>query len=152
MYPFAHLNVPTAFAEGAVSTGAVTPSDVTLDYGVSQVFRPDFWVADQLGYLPEFSQLELDSKEELPLLDVYGKERVDSTLFDTQWSTDLTLPCQQLEMHLEDKYIETETLPFVELWDFTPSTTQEGTTWQELIFFEDSKLYHGTHGDTKGYF
>jgi hypothetical protein len=137
-----------------VSTGAVTPSDVVLDYGVSQVIRQDgdCLVADQLGYLPKFSQLELDSKEELPRLDVYGKERVDSTSFDTQWSTDLTLPGQQLEMHLEDKYNGTETFPVLDLLDFKPLVTQGGATCQELMSLEDNDLYHGTHGDTKGYF
>ncbi|KAH9544067.1 hypothetical protein CY35_13G097600 [Sphagnum magellanicum] len=83
-----------------------------------------------------------------------GKERVDSTSFDTQWSTDLTLPGQQLEMHLEDKYNGTETFPVLDLLAFEPLVTQ-----QELMssvynfacsppFFDD--FYHGTHGDTKG--
>jgi hypothetical protein len=138
--------------QSVASRGAVTPSDVILDYGVSQVIRQDCLVADQLGYLPKFSQLELDSKEELPPLDVYGKERVDSASFDTQWSTDLTLPGHQLGMHLEDKYNGTETLPLLDLLDFTPLATQGGATCQELMFLEDNDLYHGTHGDTKGYF
>jgi hypothetical protein len=83
---------------------------------------------------------------------VSGKERVDSTSFDTQWSTDLTLPGQQLEMHLEDKYNGTETFPVLDLLDFKPLVTQGGATCQELMSLEDNNLYHGTHGDTKGYF
>jgi len=83
---------------------------------------------------------------------VSGKERVDSTSFDTQWSTDLTLPGQKLEMHLEDKYNGTETFPVLDLLDFKPFVTQGGATCQELMSLEDNDLYHGTHGDTKGYF
>ncbi len=94
----------------------------------------------------------MHSKEELPPLDVSGKERVDSTSFGTQWSTDLTLPGQQLEMSLEDKYNGTETFPLLDLLDFTPLVTQGRATCQELMFLEDNNLYHGTHGDTKRYF
>ncbi len=83
---------------------------------------------------------------------VSGKERVDSTSFDTQWSTDLTLLVQLLEMHLEDKYNGTETFPVLDLLDFKPLVTQGGATCQELMSWEDNNLYHGTHGDTKGYF
>ncbi len=81
-----------------------------------------------------------------------GKERVDSRSFDTQWSTDLTLPGQQLEMHLEDKYNGTETFPVLDSLNFKPLVTQGGATCPELISLEDNNLYHGTHGDTKGYF
>ncbi|CAM6078742.1 unnamed protein product [Sphagnum tenellum] len=80
---------------------------------------------------------------------VSGKERVDITSFDTQWSTDLTLPDQQLEMHLEDKYNGTETFPVLNLLDFKPLVTQGGATCQDLMSLEDNELYHGTHGDTK---
>ncbi len=83
---------------------------------------------------------------------VSGKERVDSTSFDTQWCTDLTLPVQLLEMHLEDKCNGTETFPVLDLLDFKPLVTQVGATCQELMSLEDNDLYHGTHGDTKGYF
>jgi hypothetical protein len=80
-----------------------------------------------------------------------GKEMVDSTSIFTQWSTDLTLPGQQLEMHLEDKYNGTETFPVLDLLAFEPQELMSSVynfTCSPPFF----NFYHGTHGDTKGYF